>query len=77
MSPDSIRAAGASDQVARDLGINAATASALQGFAAAQLDAEEVPEPGMALMFATPGGMMVVMRRRNTGKKARLDSTKD
>ncbi|MDB5747417.1 MAG: sorting protein, partial [Massilia sp.] len=66
------RSLGGSEFVARDLGIDAATASALQGFAAAQLDAEEVPEPGMALMFATLGGMLIMVRRRKAAVKAGL-----
>ena len=65
------RSLGADDYVARDLGINVATALALQGFAAAQLDAEEVPEPGMLAMFATVGGMLVAVRRRRGNAKAR------
>jgi hypothetical protein len=58
------RSLGGNDYVARDLGIDAATALALQAFAAAQLDAEEVPEPGMLGMFATLGGLMFAVRRR-------------
>jgi hypothetical protein len=54
---------GASDTVARDLGINAQIAVALQGYASAQL-ASEVPEPGMGLMFLTLGGVMALVRRR-------------
>lgn len=63
------RSLGANEFVARDLGIDAATASALQGFAAAQL-AAEVPEPGTAAMFATLGGLMFAVRRRRIGQKA-------
>lgn len=62
------RSLGGNDYIARDLGIDAATANALQGFAAAQLDVEEVPEPGTLAMFATLGGLMFAVRRRNTGK---------
>ena len=58
------RSLGADDQVARELGIDARTAGALQQFAAAQLEAEEVPEPGSMLMFATLGGAMLAARRR-------------
>jgi hypothetical protein len=58
------RSLGGNDYVASDLGIDAATALALQAFAAAQLDAEEVPEPGMLGMFATLGGLMFAVRRR-------------
>lgn len=58
------RSLGANEFVARDLGIDAATAGALQGYAAAQLEAEELPEPGTALMFATLGGLMVMVGRR-------------
>jgi hypothetical protein len=63
------RSLGGNEFVARGLGIDAATASALQGFAAAQL-AAEVPEPGMAAMFATLGGLMFAVRRRSSAKKA-------
>ena len=63
------RSLGGNEFVARDLGIDAATASALQGFAAAQL-AAEVPEPGTAAMFATLGGLMFAVRRRRIGQKA-------
>ena len=65
------RSLGADDYVARDLGINVATALALQGFAAAQLEAEEVPEPGMLAMFATVGGLLVAVRRRRGNAKPR------
>lgn len=63
------RSLGANDLVARDLGIDARTAAALQGFAAAQLEAEEVPEPAMAFMFATVAGLMVAARRRKAGAR--------
>jgi len=55
---------GAGDEIARELGISGDIALALQGFAADQLAAEEVPEPGTLLMFATLGGALVVVRRR-------------
>lgn len=61
------RSLGGDEYVARDLGIDAATAIALQGFAAAQLRAEEVPEPGTLAMFATLGGLMFAVRRRKVG----------
>jgi hypothetical protein len=54
---------GGGDTVARDLGINAATATALQRYASEQL-ASEVPEPGMVLTFLTLGGLMCLARRR-------------
>ena len=60
------RSLGANETVARDLGIGSDTALALQGYAAAQLAAEEVPEPGIALTFATLAGLMVVARRRKS-----------
>lgn len=63
------RSLGASDYVASDLGIDATTALALQAFAAAQLEAEEVPEPGMLAMFATVGGLMVALRRRKVCRR--------
>ena len=63
------RSLGANEYVARDLGIDAATAVALQGFAAAQL-AAEVPEPGTVAMFATLGGLMFATRRRRSSVKA-------
>jgi hypothetical protein len=56
---------GANDTVARDLGISAANAAALQRFASAQL-AAEVPEPGTVAMFLTLGGLMCVARRRKS-----------
>lgn len=58
----------AGDTVASDLGISAANAAALQRFASAQLAAEaaDVPEPGMAAMFLTLGGLMYVARRRKS-----------
>lgn len=58
------RSLGAGDLVARDLGIDAGIAIALQRFAADQLRAEEVPEPGTALMFFTLAGLMFVARKR-------------
>src|SRR5690606_37689045 len=61
------RSLGGDEYVARDLGIDAATAIALQGFAAAQLRAEEVPEPATLAMFATLGGLMFAVRRRKVG----------
>jgi hypothetical protein len=54
---------GAGDIVARDLGIDARVAVALQQFTAAQL-AAEVPEPGSLLLFLTAGGGIFVARRR-------------
>lgn len=59
------RSLGGNEYVAGDLGIDAATARALQAFAAAQLAAEEVPEPGTAAMFLTLGGLMFALRRRS------------
>ncbi|MDQ2822084.1 MAG: PEP-CTERM sorting domain-containing protein [Pseudomonadota bacterium] len=59
---------GSSDTVARDLGINASTAAALQSYASAQL-ASEVPEPGMGLTFLTLGGVMALVRRRAKSRK--------
>jgi hypothetical protein len=56
---------GAGDTVANNLGISAANAAALQRYASAQL-AAEVPEPGMAAMFLTLGGLMWVARRRKS-----------
>jgi hypothetical protein len=56
---------GAGDTVARDLGISAANAAALQQYASAQL-AAEVPEPGMAALFLSIGGVMVLARRRKS-----------
>jgi hypothetical protein len=58
------RSLGAGDLVARDLGIDASVAIALQRFAADQLGAEEVPEPSTALMFVTLAGLMLVARKR-------------
>ena len=58
------RSLGGNEYSARELGIDVNTALALQAFAAAQLDAEEVPEPGMAALFATLGGLMFAARRR-------------
>jgi hypothetical protein len=60
---------GAGDTVARDLGISAANAAALQQYASAQL-AAEVPEPGMAAMFLSIGGVMVLARRRKSPRGA-------
>jgi hypothetical protein len=57
--------------VARDLGIDVDTALALQSYAAAQLAAEEVPEPGTIAMFATLGGLMFAVRRRSPARPAR------
>lgn len=54
---------GADDAIAREIGISGDVALALQGVAAAQL-AAEVPEPGMLLTFATVGGLMAALRRR-------------
>lgn len=62
------RAFGAGELVARDLGIGGTMAVALQQFAADQLAAEEVPEPGMAWMFATLGGAMLLARRRKAAE---------
>jgi len=59
------RSLGAGDIVARDLGISAANAAALQGYAADQL-AAEVPEPAIALTFLTLGGLMCLARRRKS-----------
>jgi hypothetical protein len=60
---------GAGDGVARDLGIDSATAALLQGYASQQLLSEQVPEPGMALTFLTLGGLMAVVRRRRSGQR--------
>lgn len=57
------RSLGADEYVARDLGIDPKIAASLQELAAAQL-AAEVPEPGMALTFASMGGLMLLARRR-------------
>lgn len=59
---------GAGDVVARDLGIDARVAVALQQFAAAQL-AAEVPEPGSVLLFLTLGGAMFIARRRAASRR--------
>ena len=45
------------------------TRARTESLAAAQL-AAEVPEPGMAAMFATLGGLMFAVRRRSPAKKA-------
>jgi hypothetical protein len=58
------RSLGANEIVARDLGIDPTIAVSLQGFASAQLEAEALPEPGMAVMFGTMGGLMVWARKR-------------
>jgi hypothetical protein len=58
------RSLGGNEYAAHDLGIDAATAQALQSYAAAQLAAEEVPEPGTIAMFVTLGGLMYAVRRR-------------
>jgi len=50
------RSLGAHDAVARELGIDAATASALQGAAAAQLAAEHGTKPGTSVIVASGGG---------------------
>jgi hypothetical protein len=66
------RSLGAGETAAGELGINARTAVALQQIAAAQLAAERsgnVPEPAMALTFASMGALMWVARRRK-GRKA-------
>jgi hypothetical protein len=63
------RSLGTTDYVASDLGINQRTAVALQQLAAAQL-AAELPEPGIALTFASMGGLMWLARRR---KKAAVN----
>jgi hypothetical protein len=60
---------GAGDSVARDLGIDGATAALLQGYASQQLLSEQVPEPGMALTFLTIGGLMVAVRRRKSPQR--------
>lgn len=60
---------GASDTVARDLGINATTATALPAYASAQLASEEVPEPSMGLTFLTLAGVMTLVRRRSKSRK--------
>jgi len=62
------RSLGAGDSIAAELGIGAAEADALQRYAADQLATEEVPEPGMAAMFLTLGGLMCVARRRKSRK---------
>ena len=62
------RSLGGNEYVARDLGIDAATANALQAFAAAQLETEEVPEPGTLAMFATLGGLMFAVRGRSRSR---------
>jgi hypothetical protein len=60
------RSLGSADEVAREIGIDAATAASLQDLAAAQLavNASAVPEPAMALTFASMGGLMWLARRR-------------
>jgi hypothetical protein len=56
---------GANETVARDLGISSTVAVSLQQFAHDQLAQEAaVPEPGIALTFATLGGLMMLARRR-------------
>jgi hypothetical protein len=60
---------GAGDGVARDLGIDSATAALLQSYASQQLLSEQVPEPGMALTFLTLGGLMVAVRRRKSPQR--------
>jgi hypothetical protein len=57
------RSLGTNDFVARDLGISAIDAAALQGVAAAQL-VSSVPEPNAAMMFCCAGGLMWFVRRR-------------
>ncbi|MGJ7918206.1 PEP-CTERM sorting domain-containing protein [Massilia sp. LXY-6] len=59
------RSLGTGEYVARDLGISPEIAGSLQQLAAAQL-AAEVPEPGMAWMFAGMGALMLLARRRNS-----------
>jgi len=60
---------GSTDIVARDLGIDAATAVALQRYASAQLTAE-VPEPSMPLMFLTLGSLIYFTRRAKASQKS-------
>jgi hypothetical protein len=60
---------GAGDSVARELGIDGATAALLQGYASQQLLSEQVPEPGMALTFLTVGGLMALVRRRRSPQR--------
>jgi hypothetical protein len=57
------RSLGTNDFVARDLGISAIQAAALQGVAAAQL-VPSVPEPNTAMMFFSAGGLIWFVRRR-------------
>ena len=59
------RSLGASDLVARDLGISAIDAAALQGVAAAQL-ATSVPEPTAAMMYGAGIGLFWFVRRKKT-----------
>lgn len=66
------RLLGRDDDIARELGISGDIAWALQGFAAEQLAAEAVPEPGMLLTFATLGGILVALRRRPSRLRARV-----
>jgi hypothetical protein len=68
------RSLGGNEYVARDLGIDVDTALALQGYAAAQLALEEVPEPGTIAMFATLGGLMFAVRRRSPARPAKAGS---
>jgi len=63
------RSLGANEYVARDLGIDPKIAASLQSLAAAQLQAE-VPEPSMALTFASMGGLMLLARRRRQASRA-------
>jgi hypothetical protein len=62
------RSLGAGDTIASDLGISAANAAALQRYATEQLAVEEVPEPGMAVMFLTLGGLMCLARRPKSAR---------
>jgi hypothetical protein len=57
------RSLGISDSVARDLGISASQAAALQTIASNQL-VSEVPEPGTMMMFSFAGCLMWLVSRR-------------
>ncbi|TFW29994.1 PEP-CTERM sorting domain-containing protein [Duganella callida] len=61
------RSLGAADFVARDLGISATDATALQGVAFAQL-ASAVPEPSTAIMYGAAGLLWFVRRRKQTAR---------
>lgn len=60
------RSLGRDEIAARDLGISAADAFALQNVAALQLGLAEVPEPGMLGIVGLGIGLMAFIRRRNS-----------